>query len=236
MHWNDQFASAARVGGLVNPVVDPISGQPEFKHTPVRVVPYRAAWYGFLMTRGELQPQQAGYWSRARRQGLWHYELAGELSPDNWAATARAQLGNAQGVAEWRELYDSTQVNYRAARIVDGRLDAVIIIGPDFRLPPRDWLATLFGREQLTAEERTRLLCGTPPRGQQDAGAIVCSCFSVGLNTLARAIRDRNLATPEAVGEVLNAGTNCGSCVPELRRLIDQVRTAPPVAQQWFRR
>jgi assimilatory nitrate reductase catalytic subunit len=211
-------------------VVDPISGQPEFKHTSVRVVPYRAAWYGFLMTRGELQPQQAGYWSRARRQGLWHYELAGELSPDNWAAAARAQLGHPQGVAEWRELYDSTQVNYRAARIVDGRLDAVIIIGPDFRLPPRDWLATLFGRERLTAEERARLLCGTPPRGQQDAGAIVCSCFSVGLNTLTGAIRDRNLATPEAVGEVLNAGTNCGSCVPELRRLIEQVLTAQPVA------
>ncbi len=37
MHWNDQFASAARVGSLVNPMVDPVSGQPEFKHTPVRV-------------------------------------------------------------------------------------------------------------------------------------------------------------------------------------------------------
>ena len=229
MHWNDQFASAARVGSLVNPMLDPISGQPEFKQTPVRVAPYPAAWYGFLRTRRALQPAHASYWSRARRQGLWHYELAGEMSPDNWAAVARAQLGDAQGAAEWRELYDSTQVNYRAARIVEGRLDAVIIIGPDYRLPPRDWLATLFGRERLAAEERARLLSGMPPQGQQDAGAIICSCFSVGLNTLVRSIRDRKLATAEAVGEVLNAGTNCGSCVPELRRLIDQVLAAPPV-------
>ncbi|HET8880712.1 MAG TPA: nitrate reductase, partial [Solimonas sp.] len=37
IHWNDRFASDARVGALVNPVVDPISGEPEFKHTPVRI-------------------------------------------------------------------------------------------------------------------------------------------------------------------------------------------------------
>ncbi len=37
MHWNDCYTSQGRVGALVNPVVDPISGEPEFKHTPVRV-------------------------------------------------------------------------------------------------------------------------------------------------------------------------------------------------------
>ena len=35
IHWNRAFASDARVGALTNPVVDPISGEPEFKHTPV---------------------------------------------------------------------------------------------------------------------------------------------------------------------------------------------------------
>ncbi|MCB1772220.1 MAG: molybdopterin-dependent oxidoreductase, partial [Gammaproteobacteria bacterium] len=224
MHWNDRFASAARVGSLVNPKVDPVSGQPEFKHTPVRVAPYRAKWYGFLLSRCELMPQQATYWSKAKRYGLWHYELAGEMSPDNWAACARAQLCDDGGAAEWRELYDSTQVNYRAARIVEGRLDAVIIIGADHRLPPRDWLAELFRREHIDVSERARLLRGTPPKGQQDAGAVVCSCFSVGINTLTRAIREQDLATPEAIGAALNAGTNCGSCVPELRRLIAEIR------------
>ena len=35
IHWNDQVASDARVGAVVNPAVDPVSGEPEFKHTPV---------------------------------------------------------------------------------------------------------------------------------------------------------------------------------------------------------
>jgi assimilatory nitrate reductase catalytic subunit len=226
MHWNDAFASAARVGGLVHAEVDPVSGQPEFKHTPVRVVPYRAHWYGFLMSRGELTPRQATYWARARRYGLWHYELAGEIAPADWAAYAREELPDVGDAAEWRELYDSTQRNYRAARIVDGRLDALVIIGPDWRLPPRDWLGALFRKPRLEDAERARLLRGTPPSGEQDAGAVVCSCFGVGVNTLTRAIRAQGLDTPEAIGAVLDAGTNCGSCVPELRRLIEQSRSA----------
>ncbi len=220
MHWSDQFASAARVGSLVNAAVDPVSGQPEFKNTPVRVMPYRAKWYGFLLSRTELEPAQASYWSKARRYGLWHYELAGELSPDNWAVSARQQLDVDGDDAEWREMYDSTQIHYRAARIVDGRLDSVIIIGPEAQLPPRDWLVALFRKDRLEDAERSRLLRGTPPSGQQDEGAIVCSCFSVGVHTLTRAIEMQGLDTPEAIGRVLNAGTNCGSCVPELRRLI----------------
>ena len=92
------------------------------------------------------------------------------------------------------------------------------------RLASRDWLVALFAKDQLLDAERGRLLRATPPQGEQDAGAIVCSCFSVGVNTLAGAIRDQGLITPEALGEVLGAGTNCGSCVPEIRRLIAEVR------------
>ena len=50
-----------------------------------------------------------------------------------------------------------------------------------------------------------------------DPGPIVCACFAVGLGTLRRAIVDRRLASLAAIGEALRAGTNCGSCLPELR-------------------
>ena len=152
-----------------------------------------------------------------------------ELSPDNWAACVREQLNAGDTSAEWRELYDSTQIQYRAARIIGGRLDAVIIIGPGFELPPRDWLAALFRKQRLDDSERARLLRATPPSGQEDAGAIVCACFSVGVGTLRRAICEQGLDSPEAIGRALHAGTNCGSCVAELRRLIADA-AAQPVA------
>ena len=47
-------------------------------------------------------------------------------------------------------------------------------------------------------------------------GPVVCSCFAVGRSALLRAIRGDQLASVEQIGKALNAGTNCGSCIPEL--------------------
>jgi assimilatory nitrate reductase catalytic subunit len=169
-------------------------------------------------------PHGSTYWAKARRDGLWHYELAGEQKPDNWAAYARTLLCTEDRGAEWLELHDSTQAGYRAARLVDGRLEAVIMISPDHRLPPRDWLVELFGRERIDEAARGRLLAGVPPRGQEDAGHVVCACFGVGVNTIGKAIREQGLQTVEQIGACLSAGSNCGSCVPELKRLLAESR------------
>ena len=71
-----------------------------------------------------------------------------------------------------------------------------------------------------------RVLAGTPGAGQEDAGQVVCSCFSVGRNTLCKAIAELGLQSPEAIGEKLQAGTNCGSCVPEICTLIAEAAKA----------
>ena len=49
---------------------------------------------------------------------------------------------------------------------------------------------------------------------------MVCSCFGVGRNTLCKAIAEDQLKTPQEVGRKLKAGTNCGSCLPEIKALI----------------
>ncbi len=226
MHWNDQFASAARIDSVTNPFQDPHSGQPEFKHTPVRLVPYRPTWHGFVLSRHRVDTSAAAYWVRSRRRELWHYELAGEEPASDWAKCARDMLTADATGAQWSELFDSAQQAYRGARFVEDRLDSCVFIGPGHRLPPRDWLIELFGRDAVDGRERMRVLAGTPGAGQQDAGRIVCSCFSVGRNTLCQAITELGLQTPEAIGERLQAGTSCGSCVPELRTLIAEAAKA----------
>ena len=139
----------------------------------------------------------ASYWVRSRRRGLWHYELAGEEPTGDWAGCARGMLQADADGAQWSEMFDSAQQSYRGARFVAGRLDSCIFIGPDHRLPPRDWLIELFARECVDGRERMRVLAGTPGNGQQDAGRIVCSCFSVGRNTVRHAIQEFGLQSPE---------------------------------------
>ena len=64
IHWSAQYASDARVGALVNPVVDPVSGEPEFKHTPARVEPFIVTWHGFALARSARPMETSTWWTR----------------------------------------------------------------------------------------------------------------------------------------------------------------------------
>lgn len=227
MHWGSPLAPFGRVNALVNPEVDPLSGQPELKHTPVRVQRYRPSWHGFLLTRTAIEPPAVEYRVSVRDQACWRYELAGEAAVDDWPAWIRTVLGDEAGW-EWLEFADVGTKRYRGAVLIDGRLHACLFVAPTPELPLRGWLAGLFAVPELGQLERASLLAGRPGQGQRDQGRIVCACFGVGLNTITTAIREQTLVTPEKIGAVLKAGTNCGSCVPELRQIIAQSAVANP--------
>ena len=222
MHWNDQFSSAGRVDALVNPLVDPISGQPEFKQTPVRLSPYQPVWHGFLLSRRKLNMHDIAYWVKATGKDFYRYELAGEQAAQDWSDWSREMLCQSQHDISWVEYLDEATQRYRGVRLVGDRVESCIFIAPTHQLPPRSWLSGLFERQALSEQERASLLSGQPGAGIKDSGAIVCACGNVGLNTITDAIRDQGLNSVEALGDALKAGTNCGSCVPELRVLLKQ--------------
>lgn len=220
MHWNDQFASKSYVDALVNPALDPVSGQPEFKHTPINIAPYAASWHGFLLSRREPDLKDIAYWSKAKGYGYWRYEIAGKESPQDWTAAARLMLCSKETDVDWVEYFDKSAQRYRAARLQGEQLESCIFIGPDYHLPERDWLASLFGKGRLSDSERQGLLAGKPRNQQEDAGRVICACYQVGVKTIQHAIENDGLDSVEAIGEALKAGTNCGSCVPELHKLL----------------
>jgi assimilatory nitrate reductase catalytic subunit len=217
MHWNDAFAKSARVDALVAPITDPISGQPESKHTPVQVEPYQTAWQGFVLSRARLDFADASYCASSQGAGNWRHELAGEVLPEDWRAWVQA-AGNIAG--DWIEYRDAAMGRYRAACLHDGLLQAVFFIAPDQRLPEREWLTSLFAQPQLAPADLAGLLAARPPKGKADTGRNVCACFSVGEKTILNAIQAKGLKSVEDVGACLKAGTGCGSCVPEIRRIL----------------
>ena len=220
IHWSGQTASDARVGALVNPVVDPVSGEPEFKHTPVRVSPFVVEWHAFVLSRTDLTLDAAAYWTRVQGEGFVRYELGGRGRVDGqWA---RALLG-AREEDDWTEYEDQGAGAYRAAWLADGRLQACVLVGRRGALPPRDWLGGLFAAEAVTPAQRAILLAGRAPRHGVDPGPTVCACFGVGRNTICAAIRERGLQTAAEVSGCLKAGSNCGSCLPEIGSLLAAV-------------
>jgi assimilatory nitrate reductase catalytic subunit len=84
----------------------------------------------------------------------------------------------------------------------------------------------MFGQGAVSAEERRMLLSGRSGDGLAGSGPIVCACFGVGRNTIGEAISG-GACSVAAIGASLKAGTNCGSCIPELKRMLVQAAPAP---------
>jgi assimilatory nitrate reductase catalytic subunit len=217
MHWSDTYAKSAKADALVAPITDPVSGQPESKHTPVRIEAYQPAWQGFVLSRARLELPDTSYCACTQGAGYWRHEIAGEVVPESWGDWVQSVLGKTENLIEYR---DAAMGRYRAACIKEGQLVAVFFIAGDQRLPEREWLTSLFKPSQLTAEEIAGLLAARAPVGA-DTGRVVCACFSVGEKTILHAIQSQGLKTVAAVSQCLKAGSNCGSCVPEIRQILE---------------
>ena len=212
MHWTRQFAPFGRCNQMVNPEVDPISGQPEFKHTPARVHAYNEAWHGFVMTPRDFDGDLPVWkddtiWRRTPHAFADCFEIAGIAPVD------------VSGIEVNLMLDDPATGLTRRVRIEDGRLTRVIFVAPIHKkLPPRDWLLERFGDATLSDDDRAALLIGRLP-GVEDKGRTICACRSVGEKTIMAAISD-GAGSVEAIGEATTAGTACGSCKGELKQCL----------------
>jgi len=222
IHWSDRFASSALVGTLIGSVCDPVSGQPELKHTPVSVSPYKAAWYGFALTRDEIVIDGADWWARSRAQNHHRIEFTGMTAPEDWGLWARAALGELHGGGEWLTYRDGSRGRHRFAALQGGVLSGCLFVAPDPNLPARGWLAGLFSRAPLGADDRLGLLTGAPANAQSDQGKTVCACMGVGRGAIEAAIAADPTVSVLGIGAATGAGTKCSSCRPEITQLISQ--------------
>jgi assimilatory nitrate reductase catalytic subunit len=218
MHWTDQQTARGRIGAAVSPPVDPISGQPGLKFSSARIESYNAAWYGFAVLRNRPGTIPADYWAVARAEGGWRIELAGTEPVEEWADYAANLIGGG-GSLETLSYTDQDQATVRLATFSGDALLGALFVAPHPVAVSRTWAVELLSANGIRGADRLRILSGRPGADQADPGPIVCACFSVGANQIAGAVED-GAASVEAVGSALRAGTNCGSCRVEIRRLI----------------
>ena len=225
IHWTDQFASNARVDALVEGHTDPVSGQPEFKFTPVALAPYPASWQGFAVS--EQLPQRAAldYWALARTKGGFRLELAGLSPVEDWTAFAHGLL-SPRGEADLLAYHDAGTGQYRFAAFDGDRMTGALFLARDPVSVSRSWACEQLGLTVSEPRDRLRMLAGRAARGGEDRGAIICSCFEVGAKQITNAVLGGRCGTVEQIGKELRAGTNCGSCRTEIRKIIEGHREA----------
>ncbi|MEN3978364.1 molybdopterin-dependent oxidoreductase [Acinetobacter sp. CWB-B33] len=226
IHWSDQFASDARIGKVVNPVVDAISGEPEFKHTPVMIHPFYTQWQGVLYVREGFEHivkkpiENTVWWTKIQTAKAVRYELADRRRFTQTTEHLKELLPFEDESFEWLNLEDQTAHISHSVVLQNGQLIASLYIAPKTFLPDRDWVASLFKRERLSAMHRKALLAGQAMSIGNSEGPLVCSCFKVGKNRIVETIKEKNISNEKQVTACLKAGGNCGSCLPEIRGLI----------------
>ncbi|MBO0737299.1 MAG: molybdopterin-dependent oxidoreductase [Alphaproteobacteria bacterium] len=227
MHWTDRFSSTGPVDRLVSAATDPISGQPELKATVVRLSAVPVLWWGLLLRRSELAMPADMYWSRVPIEAGHAFTLAGrEELPggsrlDDWVDSLLTRPARSELIS----YSDAGRGVFRYASLVDGRLDACLFVDAHrTSLPGREGLAGRLGAA-VEGAGRIGLLAGAAAGGPSTAAErIVCTCFAVGLDVLQRAIADRGMTSVADIGAALRAGTNCGSCIPELNAILREVQ------------
>ena len=217
MHWSDAFASHARANSLVRPIQDALSGQPEFKHSPVTITPLTPYWQGVLLSISDFTPNEKIEWFKTPLANCTLWELIDLVqSPSFTWLTAAYPM-----VEQWVHLTDSKQRYLNAAGFIDDQLHVILLSGPDLPKYDKTWLASQMGAEFSPDQDRLRLLSGFASDPSLQTGKTICSCYQVGEQTIINALQNGEASSVEHLAKTLKCGSNCGSCIPELRMLVN---------------
>ena len=256
MHWGDEFLSGvssmgvrlAGVNALTTSAFCPSSKQPELKHAAVKILKAELPWSLLgvawlpderaLAAREELKRLMALFPFAScvpfgrERTGLLFRAASYEAAPIEVIAAIERLLG--LGGTDVLRYADKKKGQRRAARLArmgdQARLTGFVLAGD---ISAESWIRTLL-QDELPAQAYGRLLLvpgAKAPVAVQSRGQQVCTCLNV-TDTAIRAHladvqgpEDSRLASLQAR---LQCGTQCGSCVPELRKII---RATAPLKQ-----
>ncbi|MCY1405668.1 Nitrate reductase [compost metagenome] len=238
MHFGDRFLKGG-VNSLTLPAFDPLSKQPELKHSGVRLEPVQLPWHLFALIEGDVQQHFETLRPLCETFSYVSLSLTGRERPALLIRAASATAPDPQllrDIDQCLGLNDGPVLAYddprrsigKRVRIENGRITAIRLAGETLA---RHWLQNLWLEGRADEQLRRWLLAPlSAPPGQVDAEAIgnktLCNCKNVSQNAVCAGIR-RGLDLP-GLKQELGCGTQCGSCVPEIKRLL--AATAQPQA------
>ena len=244
MHWGSRFLNTAGANALTVALTDPHSRQPELKHAAVAIDRLALPWRLVAMRRQDSmlpeRPATVGERPSAieilqRAQPLlarFEYATLGLHGRDDPVVVLQA-AAPAPIAAELLAAVDAAFALDDDARAIayhdfgKGVSKRVCFEGPRIAglrlagdVTARGWLQQMI--VDSTDCEPLRALVVAPlvsaPAGRTARGRIVCTCLDVSQNEIDAALESG--AGFDELQARLKCGTQCGSCVPELRRLL----------------
>ena len=142
---------------------------------------------------------------------------------DDLTSFAAALLDLPEGT-DWLEMSDTRRGVLRIAAVFDGALEACLFLSRDAAgLPNEAAVSPMLGAPVPDAA-RAQILAGRMYNATAAEGPKVCACFGVTRDAIRHAVVTHRLSSAKQIGVLLQAGTNCGSCIPELEEILRDVR------------
>jgi assimilatory nitrate reductase catalytic subunit len=243
MHWGSEFV-AGGVNRLTISASCPTSKQPELKHAAVKLLkaelPWTllaAAWFAEgdgLRTREELKTLLSAFPYACcvpfghHRAGVLFRAAAYEAPPPE--LVARIESAMKLQVADALRYDDKRRGQRRTVRLVrrgdEARIEGFLLAG-DTRA--ESWMKALL-QDELPAQAYGRLLLAPgakPPAAISGRGRAICTCFDVTQSQIGSCLAQTEGSEGERLATLqsqLRCGTNCGSCIPELKRLVRETQ------------
>jgi assimilatory nitrate reductase catalytic subunit len=247
MHWGKRYLGGKQsfgVNTITVPTFDAFSKQPELKHTAVRVekaeLPYRLTAFGYptdgdalsLLERLQSIQEAFEFFSATLigrdEDGVLLRAASSEKAPTE----ILTQIDAAFGLDQVQTIrYDDARKNVGRRVLLrqqtqGASLAAVRLSGELTDVAAEPWLRDWLTRNELVEPIRRLLMLpsATPPNGYVEQGKVICSCWNVTQTAIDASLEAMNAAPAEIMlaqlqGQ-LKCGTNCGSCVPELKRCV----------------
>lgn len=244
MHWGKRFLGgkeSAGVNTLTLQAFDPISFQPELKHAAVKISAADLAWHltAFVSCAGneiELLDSMLGLQNDI---AFFSCVLIGRDKPGvlvraahhgapaaDWLAALDGLLG-LDGELTLR-YDDASRGSSRRILLDRDRLIAVRLSGNANGIASGDWLREWLLAEKPVVDIRRLLLspATAAPTGFVLAGRVVCQCFNITEHVIVSALGEIAGEPGERFRQLqadFKCGSNCGSCLPELRQLVARI-------------
>lgn len=208
MHWAGRYGGESGVNAIVNSAKDPISGQPAFKSSYVEVQDTAVKTYGmFIGTQFDSGKFLYSAFQAESNLGIWRFAHDKRPKKQSFCRTEKSRRITIDIAQGWLAVDYDLVGDVRIIR-------SVLVVSSEPIQTDYTNFTGLIGKPM----ELSQLLTITQ---SQSSAKLVCSCFRVTDKQIHDAMEKQDCTSVTQLQNKLKCGTNCGSCVSQIKQMVD---------------
>ena len=208
MHWAGRYGGESSVNAIVNSAKDPISGQPAFKSSYVEVQDAAVKTYGmFIGTQFDSGKFLYSAFQAESNLGIWRFAHDKRPKKQSFCRTEKSRRITIDIAQGWLAVDYDLVGDVRIIR-------SVLVVSSEPIQTDYTNFTGLIGKPM----ELSQLLTITQ---SQSSAKLVCSCFRVTDKQIHDTMEKQDCTSLTQLQNKLKCGTNCGSCVSQIKQMLD---------------